>query len=158
MNLSTKDRIRMRKKMELEALPKEKLLEILEEKEIEIENLNGLIRRLAELNVMYEKRYEAEKKHQLNYKIEARWVDKIVFVLKGTNKFLKATEIVSVLSKKDPYINEWDLGKTCIHLNKAVKFQMIKSYKIPGFKAHYYGLPQWFDTNGEPLFEYKITF
>ena len=78
-------------------------------------------------------------------------VNKLLFVLKRANKPMQSKDVLKLLESADKTFKYFDDQQKVlsVHLNKAVKYERIKHYKIRGSGGFYYCLPEWFE--GEKL-------
>ena len=85
------------------------------------------------------------------YDVSWTWLNKLLFVLKRANKPMQSKDILKLLESADKTFKYFDDQQKVlsVHLNKAVKYERIKHYKIRGSGGFYYCLPEWFE--GEKL-------
>lgn len=144
-----------RKRRELEALSQEELIDLIIEKEEEIEVLNERIKELEGSETI-----EGNKTKLPDYNCRWNWISKIVFLITAENKPLTSAGILAALSINDyHYRNSCESnleGKLRVHIHKACEYGRIKKYKIPGLKTNYYGLLEWFNENDKPFPQYKV--
>ena len=82
---------------------------------------------------------------------------KIVFILSKENKPLLSSSIFSKLVQLDKSFLDYSLPKTVLsnYLSRSVTTKRIVKIKAPGFKAHYFALPEWLNEKGILTEEYK---
>ncbi len=85
------------------------------------------------------------------------WVNKIVFVLKKTDRPLLSGEIIGLLVPQEPGLKSSSRRPQAFsaNLGKAVKYQRVAAYKRGGARGYYYVLPQWMDNHGVLQKEYE---
>lgn len=139
----------MRKKEQLLELNKEDLIKIIEEQEKEMEKLNGAMHMIVKHNILLENKLmkNPQSGEAMYYRQDWCYVDKLVFILKLKKQPLQSSELLELLLKHDEYANYWrnKVKSLSVHLNKAVKYKKILSYKVPGKNGLDYGLPEWID-------------
>ncbi len=84
---------------------------------------------------------------------------KIVYILTKESKPLLASELFVHLTKLDTSFTDFTLPKTVLsnYLSRSVKTGRIIKIKNAGFRAHYFGLPEWLDKNGVLNTLYRST-
>lgn len=93
-------------------------------------------------------------KNEKRYNQSWSWVSKIVFAVQSIGKPVQSTTIADFLDRTDRHFKEYGktrLNNLSVNITKAVKYKRLMAYKIRGFKAPYYCLPEWLDENGELL-------
>ncbi len=82
---------------------------------------------------------------------------KIVFILTKESKPLLASELFVLLTKLDKSFSDFNLPKTVLsnYLSRSVKTGRIIKIKNAGFRAHYFGLPEWLNEKGVLGEEFK---
>ncbi|HMV10569.1 MAG TPA: hypothetical protein PK325_07820 [Cyclobacteriaceae bacterium] len=94
---------------------------------------------------------------QADYNKSWGWVNKIVFVLKKINRPLRSSEIINFITPYEPVLqhSHYRAQAFSANLNKAVKYDRVKAYKLSGSRGYYYVLPTWLDINGQLAKEYE---
>lgn len=135
------------------------LVELVMEKEREIEALNAIAGKymkreeelLQKLDLLNKVR-ETSK----SYNKAWPWVTKLVYVLMENDKPMQAREIGIYLAKKESQL----VGKTDVarmlspYLCNGCSTGRIMSHKVAGIKGHYYILPKWLDESGRLMDAY----
>jgi hypothetical protein len=139
----------MAKREQLMEMSKEELVKIIEEKESEIKDLNGMMRNVMEYNIRLEDKLPKDQKSGkvMFYKQQWAYVDKLVYILKLAGRPMQSSDILECLLKHDKNANYWrdSVKSLSVHLNKALKYKKILFYKEPGMNGYYYTLPEWTD-------------
>lgn len=94
---------------------------------------------------------------QAEYNTGWSWVNKIVFVLKKINRPLLSSEIISFITPYEPVLqySHHKAQAFSANLNKAVKYDRVRAYKLPGSRGYYYVLPAWLEVDGQLIKEYE---
>lgn len=153
----------MERKRDYTQLSKEELIQIAEQSEKEIERLNGVLGLVFKgyANLENELKQYTIFKRDLPFDQSWSWVSKIVYTVQTAGRLVKASEITEFLRSVDlncRYMRQSDVeNNLSVHLQRAVKYKRLLSYKVSGLKAQYYGLPEWFDENDGLKPEYKVN-
>jgi hypothetical protein len=147
---------------ELLALSKEELIEKLLKNEKELALHHDLLKQTFVKNKeLTQKCLQLQKRMQeqetKDYDGSLSWVSKIVFTLKKEKKPLRSIELISILERTEPVLqNHSNKAKVfSAFLNAAMKYKRIVREKIKGVRGHYYLLPEWLDENGNAKEAYK---
>lgn len=136
--------------------------------------LNRLKKKLEdtqiELRKVKEQLYEKENEnirlqvlldHYVNpkdkYDESRTWVSKLVFIVAQAKKPLRSADIISVLLRREPILQEKASKEKFISpsLNAAMKFKRLIPYKLHGVRGKFYCLPEWINEEGELLPEMR---
>ena len=87
------------------------------------------------------------------------WINKIVFVLRKTDRPLLSSEMIKLLLPLEPklqWIRSYQRPQSfSAHLTKAVKYERVVAYKRGGGRGYQYVLPNWIDSQGQLLKKYE---
>ena len=155
------DTIENLRKEKLLSLGKEKLIEIISERDKDIKRLEGIITQTMRANVEFHTELQNFRKESLSakkipYNQKWSWVQKIIFCLKENDRPMKSHEIISFLEKLDtalPYFPNKTKSFSA-NLTKTVGYGRIIQYKLKGIQGYFYLLPEWFDENGKIIKKY----
>lgn len=120
------------------------LRELLKEALIEIEKLKNRLQNHEKPKDEYNKRWTM--------------VTKIAFLIAETAKPLRSSEILQLLTNREPTIvtKQASMEKyLSAFLNAAMKHGRLIPYKLKGVRGNYYCLPEWIDEEGELLPEMR---
>jgi len=97
----------------------------------------------------------ANPKDEYNY--SRTWISKIVFIVTSADKPLRSAEIIALLLKREPVLNEKTSKEKFISpfLNSAMKYKRLIPYKLEGVRGNFYCLPEWMDYERELLPEMR---
>jgi hypothetical protein len=120
----------------------------------------------AELKVKSEEleRRERQKKEAdlkvspLVYDPNATGIEKIIVILSSASKIMTSSQIKNIFRQWEPLrIMAWRKRLSAVekYLSRAVKYQKIRKYHLPGGKF-FYALPGWFDTEGKLMEKYLV--
>ncbi|HEY8936924.1 MAG TPA: hypothetical protein VIM65_16975 [Cyclobacteriaceae bacterium] len=124
------------------------------EKYIEMKSKATKAEKDAELYYSYilslQKKYDTLKSKYpdiktTDYDLNWSWVNKIVFVLKKTDRPLQSSEIIDLLMPHEPGLksSRYRPQSFSPNLGKAVKYKRVIAYKLGGTRGYYYVLPEW---------------
>jgi hypothetical protein len=143
-NLNQEELIALIQKCDVEI---QRLNRSVNDKEIEIDRLNGLVDKLAKANLLLKEKIESAKEEAPSeiYNEKWEWVKKLVFIVRQYNRPVSSAEILDYLLKHDTVAQYWKnkVKYLSIQLNKATKYKMLISQKTRGTRNHYYLLPEW---------------
>jgi len=126
----------------------------LEKANKEIETYRSLLIKLSEeYNHLKSKNPDID---QAEYNKSWSWVNKIVFVLKKINRPLLSSEIIAFITPYEPVLkySHHRAQAFSANLHKAIKYDRVRAYKLPGSRGYYYILPNWLDE-GHLIKEYE---
>lgn len=85
------------------------------------------------------------------------WVSKLVFIVAQAKKPLRSADIISLLLRREPILQEKASKEKFISpsLNAATKFGRLIPYKLHGVRGKYYCLPEWLNEEGELIPEMR---
>jgi hypothetical protein len=85
------------------------------------------------------------------------WVSKLVFIVAQAKKPLRSADIISLLLRREPILQEKASKEKFISpsLNAAMKFKRLIPYKLHGVRGKFYCLPEWINEEGELLPEMR---
>lgn len=85
------------------------------------------------------------------------WVSKLVFIVAQAKKPLRSADIISLLLRREPILQEKASKEKFISpsLNAAAKFGRLIPYKLHGVRGKYYCLPEWLNEEGELIPEMR---
>ena len=134
---------RLKKKLEDTEIELRKVKEQLYEKE----NENIKLQVLLDHYVSPKDKYDESR----------TWVSKLVFIVAHANKPLRSADIISLLSRREPVLQEKESKEKFISasLNTAKKFMRLIPYKLQGVRGNFYCLPEWMDQDGVLLPEMR---
>jgi hypothetical protein len=121
------------------------LRELLKEALIEIENLKNRLEKHENPKDEYNKRWTM--------------VTKIAFLISKAQMPLRSSEILQLLTKKEPTIIKKQASMEkylSAFLNTAMKHGRLIPYKLKGVRGNYYCLPEWINEEGELLPEMTL--
>lgn len=110
------------------------LLELDNEKEILLKQLNKIERAM---HILYPKRVD-------DYDKEAGWKDKIIWVLKNTNRLLPVSSIVSKIKENEEDIDSSINPIVRLTLKRMNEKREVIKFENPNITGIHYGLPEWF--------------
>lgn len=146
----------------LESMDKAAIIKKYFDLESDLKNARNEIEILRKLLIKSSEQYKllmATSPHidQTDYNRSWSWVNKIVFVLKKINRPLRSTEIINFITPYEPVLQHsyYRAQAFSANLNKAVKYNRVKAYKLSGSRGYYYVLPAWLDVNGQLTREYE---
>jgi|GEM_PF-1921665 len=151
----------------LESMDKVAIIKKYLDLEADLKNARNEIEILRRLLIKSSEQYkflQATNPHidQSDYDKSWSWVNKIVFVLKKINRPLRSSEIIEFITPYEPVLqrSHYRAQAFSANLNKAVKYDRVKAYKLSGSRGYYYVLPAWLDINGQLAKQYadKIFF
>lgn len=105
-----------------------------------------------------EKRVEKYEKPNDGYNKAWTVVTKIVFLITKADKPLRSSEIIPLLTAREPAIvkKQDSLEKyVSAFLNTAMKHERLIPYKLKGVRGNFYCLPEWMDEAGELMPEMR---
>ena len=78
-----------------------------------------------------------------SYNLNWHWIDKIIFVLKQTNRAMRSSEIITALQKQDITLRSWINPQKSLspHFTRALKYERIIGQKQKGQNGYIYSLP-----------------
>jgi hypothetical protein len=145
-----------------ESMDKATLIKKYIDVESDLKNAKDEIEILRKLLIKSSEQYKllkATNPHidQTDYNKSWSWVNKIVFVLKKINRPLRSSEIIDFITPYEPVLqySHHRAQSFSANLNKAVKYDRVKAYKLSGSRGYYYALPAWLDINGQLTQEYE---
>jgi sugar-specific transcriptional regulator TrmB len=121
------------------------LRELLKEAIIEIENLKNRLEKHENPKDEYNKRWTM--------------VTKIAFLISKAQKPLRSSEILQLLTSKEPTIIKKQASMEkylSAFLNTAMKHGRLIPHKLKGVRGNYYCLPEWINEEGELLPEMTL--
>jgi hypothetical protein len=109
------------------------------------------------LRMYYQVKLKYPDIDEAEYSKDWSWVNKIVYVLKKTNRPLLSPEMIELITEHDPALKNSRFRPQTFsaNLNKAVKYKRIIAYKLGGTRGYYYVMPEWVEVNGGLKKEYE---
>jgi hypothetical protein len=165
-----KSRARLSKKQNEEGVSEQEQIEILQLELKQALKENAVL--INEINKLKEQQGTKTKTAALaavkeqntidlaGYDVSWTWLNKLIFILKRANKPMQSKEILKLLESIDKSLKYFDDKQKVlsVHLNKAVKYERIKHYKIRGSGGFFYCLPEWFEGDSlKSLYTKKIN-
>ncbi len=110
------------------------LLELDKEKEDLLKKLNKIERAM---NILYPKKVD-------DYDKEAGWKEKIIWVLKNTNRLLPVSSIVNKIKENDGDMDSSINPIVRLTLKRMSEKREVIKFANPNITGIHYGLPEWF--------------
>ena len=141
----------------LHELVGKKLKNRLESKQKELEKAITQLKQVASENEILKKQLKQYTNPKDEYNYSRTWISKIVFIVTRADKPLRSAEIIALLLKNEPVLNEKTSKEKFISpfLNSAMQYKRLIPYKLKGVRGNYYCLPEWINDEGELLPEMK---
>ncbi len=86
------------------------------------------------------------------------WSERIIYIIRTENSFLTSAEIFEISYKYNaPLVNLWNYPIATLRQNihLGVGYGLVKSVRFRGRRSHYFGLPTFYDSNGDMKPEYR---
>jgi hypothetical protein len=135
----------------------EKLKKRLEDTQIELRKVKEQLYEKENENIKLKVLLDHLVNPKDKYDESRTWVSKLVFIVTHANKPLRSADIISLLLRREPILQEKASKEKFISpsLNAAMKFRRLIPYKLHGVRGNFYCLPEWVNKDGELLPEMR---
>jgi hypothetical protein len=143
---------------ELNKMEKFQLIQMIWDRDKKIKELTAHLKlKSQELENRERQKKEADQKiAPLVYDPNATGIEKIVVILSSASRIMTSSQIKDIFRRWEPQrIRAWRKRLSAVekYLSRAVKYQKVQRYRLPGGKF-FYALPGWFE-NGILLKKYE---